>query len=132
MRGSAYPDLGVIQAVVPENSESEVRRVLPHEISHQLLYQATANPFTVTATWIDEGLAVVGQTGGKDFYRDVVADAYNDDELLSLRGLISAFPFDPARCTQGVRAELLGDLVRLDPLGSGGRSAMHSKGIGGK
>jgi hypothetical protein len=94
--GSAYPDLQVIQAVIPDDSRSEVRRVLPHEISHQLLHQATLNPFTATATWIDEGLAVVAQTGGKDLYRNVVADAYDDGELLSLRGLISTFPFDPA------------------------------------
>jgi hypothetical protein len=92
--GSAYPDLQVIQAVIPDNSQSEVRRVLPHEISHQLLYQATMNPFTATATWIDEGLAVLAQTGGKDLYRKAVQDAYEDGELLSLRGLISTFPFD--------------------------------------
>ena len=53
------------------------------------------NPYTVTATWIDEGLAVVAQTGGKERYRNVVANAYEDGELLSLRGLISSFPFEP-------------------------------------
>jgi hypothetical protein len=93
--GTAYPDLQVIQAVIPEDSQSEVTRVLPHEISHQLLYQATVNPYTVTATWIDEGLAVIAQTGGKERYRDVVADGYMDAELLPLRGLISSFPFEP-------------------------------------
>ncbi len=93
--GTAYPDLQVIQAVIPGDSHSEVQRVLIHEISHQLLYQATLNPYTFTATWIDEGLAVVAQTGGKERYRDVVADAYDDGELLSLRGLISSFPFEP-------------------------------------
>ena len=93
--GTAYPDLQVIQAVVPGDSRSEVERVLPHEISHQLLYQATRNPYTVTATWIDEGLAVIAQTGGKERYRDVVADDYADGELLSMRGLISSFPFEP-------------------------------------
>lgn len=93
--GLAYPDLQVIGAVIPDDSRSEVERVLPHEISHQLLYQATLNPYSITATWIDEGLAVVAQTGGKERYRDVVVDAYNDGELLALRGLISSFPFDP-------------------------------------
>ena len=91
--GSAYPDLQVIQAVIPEDSDSEILRVIPHEISHQILNLATLNPFNTPATWIDEGLAVVAQTGGKNFYRDVVLNAYETDELLSLRSLISSFPY---------------------------------------
>lgn len=93
--GSAYPDLQVIQAVIPDGSESEVLRIVPHEISHQILSMATENPFNAPATWIDEGLAVRAQTGGKDFYFDVAIQAWEDGELLSLRSLISVFPYDP-------------------------------------
>ena len=93
--GLAYPELQVVLAVIPEDSRSEVRRVLPHEISHQILHQATQNPFILTATWIDEGLAVLAQTGAKEHYRDVVANAFEADELPSLRGLVSTFPFEP-------------------------------------
>lgn len=92
--GSAYPDLQVIHAVIPDGNESEVLRIIPHEISHQILHLATLNPYNAPATWIDEGLAVMAQTGGEDFYEAVIENAFNDDELLSMQGLISTFPFD--------------------------------------
>lgn len=97
--GAAYPGLQVILAVIPKNSESEVLRIIPHEISHQILYQATRNPFNAPATWIDEGLAVSAQTGGKNHYEGLVEQAYERGTLLSLRGLISAFPYDPGEAT---------------------------------
>jgi hypothetical protein len=95
--GSAYPDLQVIQAVIPKNSESEVKRVLPHEVSHQVLHMATMNPFNSPATWIDEGLAVHAQVGGTEDYDNIVSDAIDNDEILSLRSLISAFPYDASQ-----------------------------------
>jgi peptidase MA superfamily protein len=97
--GAAYPSLQVILAVIPKNSKSEVNRVLPHEISHQILAQATVNPYNAPATWIDEGLAVVAQIGGKDHYEGEVRDAYEKGELLSLRSLISSFPYDPSQAS---------------------------------
>ena len=93
--GSAYPDLQVIHAVIPDGSKSEVLRIIPHEVSHQILFMATRNPYNSPATWIDEGLAVLAQTGGKDFYDDTVLNAFEDDELLTMQGLISVFPFNP-------------------------------------
>jgi hypothetical protein len=93
--GSAYPDLQVIHAVIPDGDESEVMRIIPHEISHQVLFMATMNPFNSPATWIDEGLAVLAQEGGTGYYDRLVEDAWGDDELLPMQGLISVFPFEP-------------------------------------
>src|SRR5262249_54848528 len=56
--GSSYPDLHLILAVLPPGNLEEVKRVVPHEISHQVLGQATKNPFTSPPKWLDEGLAV--------------------------------------------------------------------------
>jgi hypothetical protein len=98
--GSAYPDLQVIQAVIPSDSESEVLRILPHEVSHQILHMASMNPFNSPATWIDEGLAVHAQEGGTDGYNDIVQNAIEDDEILNLQSLISAFPYDPTLARQ--------------------------------
>ncbi len=94
--GSAYPDLQVIHAVIPDGSESEVLRIIPHEVSHQILYMATRNPYNSPATWIDEGLAVLAQTGGKDYYDEVVQNAFEDGALLTMQGLVSVFPFNPS------------------------------------
>jgi hypothetical protein len=97
--GASYPSLQVILAVIPRDSESEVLRIIPHEISHQLLHQATKNPFNSPATWIDEGLAVLAQTGGQEQYLGAVVDAYEEGELLSLASLNSSFPFDASDAT---------------------------------
>jgi hypothetical protein len=91
--------LQVILAVIPRDNESEVLRIIPHEISHQLLYQATKNPFNSPATWIDEGLAVLAQTGGQQQYLGAVVSAHGDGALLSLASLNSSFPFDASDAT---------------------------------
>jgi hypothetical protein len=93
--GAAYPSLQVILAVIPDKSRSEVERVLPHEISHQILSQATLNPYNAPAAWIDEGLAVVAQIGGKSTYQDTVDEALRKGDLISLGGLTASFPYDP-------------------------------------
>jgi hypothetical protein len=97
--GAAYPSLQVILAVIPDKSRSEVERVLPHEISHQILSQATLNPYNAPAAWIDEGLAVVAQVGGKGTYQDTVDEARSKGELISLGGLTASFPYDPGQAS---------------------------------
>jgi hypothetical protein len=97
--GAAYPSLQVILAVIPDKSRSEVERVLPHEISHQILSQATRNPYNAPAAWIDEGLAVVAQTGGKGTYQDTVDEAHSKGDLISLGGLTASFPYDPGQAS---------------------------------
>lgn len=97
--GSAYPDLQVILAVLPEGNQREVGRVVPHEISHQVLHQAVLNPFNTVPTWFDEGLAVTSQENGAEDYRAVVQRASDEGRLMSIRSLNSEFPYDPALAT---------------------------------
>lgn len=97
--GTAYPELQVILAVLPDGNEREVGRVVPHEISHQMLYQATRNPFNVPATWLDEGLAVANQENGNEAFSGVVQSAAEAGRLFSIRSLTSDFPYDPADAT---------------------------------
>ena len=94
--GTAYPELQVILAVLPEGNEREVGRVVPHEISHQVLYQATQNPFNAPPTWLDEGLAVTAQASGNEDFQAMVERAADDGRLFSIRSLNSDFPYDPA------------------------------------
>lgn len=62
--GAAYPWLGLINAVLPPGDMNELGRVIPHEISHQVLFQATKNPFNQPPGWLEEGLATLAQEGG--------------------------------------------------------------------
>lgn len=94
--GTAYPELQVILAVLPTGNQSEVGRIVPHEISHQVLYQATRNPFNVPPTWFDEGLAVSAQASGNEDFPALVQRAADQGRLFSVRSLTSEFPYDPA------------------------------------
>lgn len=93
--GTAYPQLHVILAVLPEGNKQEVGRVVPHEISHQMLYQATENPFNAPPTWLDEGFAVRNQDTGNDDDQAMVENAAEKGQLFSVRALNSNFPYDP-------------------------------------
>lgn len=93
--GAAYPDLQLILAVIPEDRPSELGRIIPHEVSHQVFAMATANPYNIPATWLDEGLAVVSQTNGTGQMTGLVERAKRDGDLLPLASITSGFPYDP-------------------------------------
>jgi len=97
--GASYPGYFLIVAVVPDGSTAEVGRVVLHEVSHQVLYQATANPFTYPPLWFDEGMATHFQVGGTNGYMEMVVRAYQDDALFSITSLDASFPYQPAQAT---------------------------------
>jgi hypothetical protein len=97
--GMSYPGASVIAAVIPDGSNRELGRVLPHEISHQALFQATLNPFNAPPLWFDEGLATHYQIGGTDHYQDMVITAEANDALFDISSLTVSFPFQPAQAT---------------------------------
>jgi len=97
--GISYPEAGVIAAVIRDGDERELGRVLPHEVSHHVLYQATRNPFAVTPLWFDEGLATRFQIGGTDHYAGMVQRAADEGRLFDIASLNAAFPFQPSQAT---------------------------------
>jgi len=99
--GVAYPGLKVILAVLPPGDYNEVGRVVPHEISHQVIHQAIENPYTGLPTWLDEGIAVTYQDNGYSHFPDLVRTAADQGALFSVRALNSGFPFDGGGATLG-------------------------------
>lgn len=97
--GASFPGYELIVAVVPEGSTAEIGRVILHEVSHQVLYQSTANPFTYPPLWFDEGLATHFQVGGTAGYLDTVIRALDEDALFDIGSLSSSFPYLPAQAT---------------------------------
>jgi hypothetical protein len=95
--GAAFPWYGLILAILPDGNMAEVARIIPHEMSHQVLFAATQNPFAPPPKWLDEGMAVYNQVGGKDQFPALVKRALAQNALPSLRSLNGAFPYD----TQG-------------------------------
>jgi hypothetical protein len=99
LAGVAFPDLKLILAVLPTGDTTEVGRVIPHEIAHQVIHQATENPFSDLPTWLDEGVAVSYQDNGNDGFPSMVKSAAEQGSLFSIRSLNSGFPYDAGSAT---------------------------------
>jgi len=97
--GQAHPDLGlIVTGIQPGNSAmAETRRILPHEVSHLLLYQATENPYGRPPHWLDEGLAVYNQETADTSLKPLLDRAVSTGTLLPARALNSNFPLDPTQ-----------------------------------
>jgi hypothetical protein len=95
--GQAYPALNLIIAGVrPDGGAArEVRRMIPHELSHIVLHQATDNPYNTPPTWLDEGLAVYNQETADGRFPGLIRDAARAGKLIPLRALNSSFPLNP-------------------------------------
>ena len=92
--GVSYPGRFLILAAVPDGNSEELRRVIPHEVSHQVLFQATENPFNYPATWLDEGIATYNQDVGTASYVELVEEAVDSDSLMPIETLNMSFPYD--------------------------------------
>ncbi len=97
--GSAQPELGMILAAIApgRSAGGEIRRIIPHEISHQLVYQASENPYNRPPLWLDEGLAVRNQETPDIRFRPLLRDAADSGKLIPLRALNSPFPLDASQ-----------------------------------
>lgn len=93
--GQAWPGLGVIVGAIESGNSREIQRLIPHEISHQVLHQAIDNPYGGAPVWFDEGLAVHNQEVRDGDYDELVATAAREGRLIPLEALSSGFPADP-------------------------------------
>lgn len=92
--GFSVSPYGVILATVPDGNIAEFGRVVPHEISHQMLAGATDNAYATLPVWFDEGMATQTQIGGTGGFLAMAQSALADDRLIALSSLEYSFPFD--------------------------------------
>jgi hypothetical protein len=92
--GVSYARYSLVAAVVPSGSEYSIQRVIPHEVAHQIIHDATLNPFIYPATWLDEGIAMTVQTVDQDGLDERVEEAYLAGTLPTVQSLISEFGSD--------------------------------------
>lgn len=97
--GASYPGYLLITAIIPDGNVREIGRVIPHEVSHQILHQATENPFTLPPLWFDEGIATHYQVGGTEGFLDMVIRAHERGELFTIDSLDASFPYAPEQAT---------------------------------
>ena len=130
--GAAYPGLHVIMAVLPPGDYDEAGRVVPHEISHQVLHQATENAFNSPPQWLDEGLATYWQETGRDRFYSYALELAATGEVPPLRTLNGTFPYERDGATAAYAYSLTAVMYILDTWGDEGMSkllATFSEGI---
>lgn len=76
---------------------SWMKTVIPHELTHATLYMITKQPFGDIPRWLHEGLAMRSEGGMSIEERITLAEAIEQDSLISLRALNSGFPDDRDR-----------------------------------
>jgi hypothetical protein len=122
--GATYPGLHEIMAILPPGDSDEVKRVVPHEISHQVLHQATENPFNSPPQWMDEGLAVFNQESGRDRFYAHALQLASQGKVPPLRTLNGDFPYDQEGALDAYSLSLSAVIYILDTYGNEGMSRL--------
>lgn len=94
--GQAHPELGVVVIAVPhkESFTSQMKRYIPHELSHLLIYQkVTPAGYTYVPDWLDEGLATNSERLPSPDLSVALERAIEEDRLIPLKDL--CVPFSP-------------------------------------
>ncbi len=94
--GEAFPELNTLLIAVPptEGYTLFMRRIIPHEITHILLYHATGGAIARVPPWLNEGLATFNEELPDPEAALMLQTALKEDRLLPLDSLCGTFPSD--------------------------------------
>lgn len=92
--GHASPDLGVVLvSILPgPDQRAEMERQIPHELMHIVQYQLIGDTYINLPVWLTEGLASMAELYPNPDYQSVLKKAVENDTLLPMVNLCSAFP----------------------------------------
>jgi hypothetical protein len=92
--GHASPEIGVIMLPVenPRTAVVELRRRLPHELTHLLMYRAMGTNYPNVARWFEEGLATSFEAVPNPNYDPALQEALADDTIIPFATLCQSFP----------------------------------------
>lgn len=97
--GEAVTEIRTLFAELTPNilNDPWVSIVITHELTHQVIDDATNNPYRSLPRWLNEGVAVYQSEGNTTQYRGQVQDAVASGDLLPLTALGWQFPTDPQK-----------------------------------
>lgn len=97
--GHADPSIGVgMLAVAPSDTQSiDLQRLVPHELTHIMLYHSLGDGFNRLPTWLEEGIASMEELDPNPDYASALAAASKNNSLLSFDDLCASFPADSGR-----------------------------------
>ena len=96
--GHAASDLGVIIVSLPPGPDQilEIKRQIPHELVHILLYRQMGPGYANLPRWLNEGLATSAELYPNPDYQVLLDKAYEHQALIPIRDLCASFPMDAA------------------------------------
>jgi hypothetical protein len=94
--GHADVDLQLIVASLPPGPEqrTEMERIIPHELMHNLLYLTVGSAYFKLPSWLNEGLASVNEIYPNPYYHTILSQAAAKGSLLSFSDICQNFPVD--------------------------------------
>ena len=91
--GHASPELGVMMVSLPVGPAqlSEIRRQIPHELVHLMLYQKLGERSRHIPAWLNEGLASLNEPSPNPDYAVLLEEAVANGTVKSLEVLCGSF-----------------------------------------
>ncbi|MEZ0395550.1 MAG: peptidase MA family metallohydrolase [Anaerolineales bacterium] len=89
--GQAYPEHNIVIIGISPDQLDWGKRTVAHELTHVLVGHLTFSCLSFVPTWVQEGLAMVGEGGLEDSQRALFEQALANDSLPSLRSLSGGF-----------------------------------------
>ena len=96
--GHADPSSGIILVSIPPGPAQsvEIKRQVPHELTHVLLYQKLGEDYVKLPNWLNEGLASTAEVFPNPDYPLLLEKAYEREMLIPIADLCQSFPIDAA------------------------------------
>jgi len=94
--GHANPELGtVVVSIAPGPAQSyEIKRQIPHEVAHVILYQWLGEDYYNLPQWLREGLPSMAELFPNPDYLQMLNKAYENNSLLPISSLCDTFPLE--------------------------------------
>ncbi len=96
--GLAQPEFGVVMIAIPDDETTliNLRRDVPHELTHLLVFVATTPNYRSVPRWLDEGLASLNEAEPNPAQAVALQNAFDANQLIPIESLCGAFPGDAA------------------------------------
>jgi hypothetical protein len=89
--GISFSEFGIIAIGISIDQLDWGKRAISHELTHQVVYQATQNPYNGPPPWLDEGLAMFSEGDLQYQFGLALEDARSSNSLISVQSLCSPF-----------------------------------------
>ncbi len=94
--GQARPELGAVLVGIPDSlaGPGEMERLIPHELTHLLVFEAAGRTVGRVPPWLNEGLASINEHRPDPNRQAELEQALAEGGLFSLEALCAPFPAD--------------------------------------